>query len=446
MNITVIGTGYVGLTTGTALSLIGHHINFVDIDIEKIEKLKNGCVPFYEPGLQQVFKENLVNMVFSNDYRQGLAGSEVIIIAVGTPQRADGSPDLTCIWNAVEAIIANQDILNPSVLLVNKSTVPVGVVEQIEWELHGRGIDIPVASNPEFLRQGCALMDNLYPSRLVFGGNQESYDILNKLYEPIIKQDFDPPAAIPRSANINPKVFSMDIKTAELTKYAANAFLAMKISFINEISNVADLTGCDVASVAQAIGEDERIGRQFLNAGIGYGGSCFPKDTKALRYIASINGYDFKLLSAVINVNNQQSRYFIDKLKTSLGDLEGKNIALLGLTFKPNTDDMREAPSISIINCLLDYGAIVRVHDPIGLENASKILPGEVEFNHDLDGALRNSDAVGILTEWDQYRSLTPEYLMSLMKGNLIVDGRNCLNPELFAGKMRYTGMGRRSY
>lgn len=448
MNVAVIGTGYVGLTTGVVLAHIGHDVTCIDLDERKIKLLCQGRTPFFEPFLKDVIYFNRSRLCYTTSLAEGLAKVEVVFLAVGTPQNPNGSANLAYLYQAfVSALGVLQEKETPT-LLVNKCTAPVGTAESMSQEITARCLSdqINIASNPEFLRQGCALSDNFYPNRLVLGGNAKAHEILLRLYRPIIKQSFNAPADLSRPQNLHlVPAFLVDTRTAELAKYTANAFLAMKISFINEVANMADAVGADVVQVADIIGADSRIGRAFLNAGIGYGGSCFPKDTLALRYIANTNGYDFKLLSAVIDVNNYQRIRVVDFLRDALGELRGKSVAVLGLTFKPGTDDLRESPSVPIISQLMIEGANVRAHDPVAGEKARFILPPKVKICEEMKDTLDGADAVLIITEWPIYQELTPELMKERMRGNLVVDGRNCLDPHLFAGQMRYIGVGRGS-
>jgi UDPglucose 6-dehydrogenase len=445
MKITVIGAGYVGLTSAVTLAYLGHQVTCMDTDLAKIDRLVRGEAPFYEPGLDELLAETAGSMRFTADYRPALADAGAVFLAVGTPQNANGSPDLSQYWKAVDMIMDCMDPAWAALLLVNKSTVPVGTGDKLKKRLHFRGFGqrIEIGSNPEFLRQGSALVDNFFPSRLVLGGDNSARHTLLQIYRPLLNEPHLAPDYIRPPAHFKKiEVFQVDIRTAELSKYAANAFLAMKISFINEMANIAELVGADITRVADVIGADPRIGRLFLNAGIGYGGSCFPKDTQALKYLADVRGYDVTLLSAVIHVNNQQPYRLVTKLDQALGGLEDKSICLLGLTFKPETDDLREAPSLPIIQILVDSGACVRVHDPIALDKARGLLPQNVVCCSELEDALQGADALAILTEWPLYQTLDPLAVKKLMRGNVVVDGRNCLSPDLFAAHMQYTGVG----
>ncbi|MDD3270340.1 MAG: UDP-glucose/GDP-mannose dehydrogenase family protein, partial [Syntrophomonadaceae bacterium] len=388
MRIAVIGAGYVGLTTAATLAYLGHQVSCVDNDKNKINTLRSGEAPFYEPGLNELLAIVNNNLNFTMSYKEALEEARAVFLAVGTPQQANGSPDLSHYWKAVDMIWESVVNRSDHLLLVTKSTVPVGTGIKLFKRLVLRGLNsrITVASNPEFLRQGSALLDNFFPCRLVLGGNHEAQEVLNEIYAPLLEEPgVAPPGFLPIPPyHWGPEVYRVDIRTAELSKYAANAFLAMKISFINEMANIAELVGADIKKIAEIIGADPRIGRLFLNAGIGYGGSCFPKDTQALKYMADVRGYDFTLLSAVINVNNQQPYRLVSKINQALGGLEEKVICILGLTFKPETDDLREAPSIPIIHTLADAGAYVRVHDPVALDSARSLLPPGVVYCPDI--------------------------------------------------------------
>lgn len=445
MKITVIGAGYVGLTSAVTLTYFGHEVTCMDTDRLKIDQLVRGEAPFYEPGLDELLAQTAGSVHFTADYRSALADARVVFLAVGTPQNSNGSPDLSQYWKAVDMIMDCVDPACDSLLLINKSTVPVGTGDKLKKRLNFRGFGhcINIASNPEFLRQGSALVDNFFPYRLVLGGDNSALNTLLQIYKPLLNEQNPSPDYIRPPANFKEiDVFQVDIRTAELSKYAANAFLAMKISFINEMANIAELVGADITRVADVIGADQRIGRLFLNAGIGYGGSCFPKDTQALKYLADVRGYDVTLLSAVIQVNNQQPYRLVTKLAQALGGLEDKSICILGLTFKPETDDLREAPSLPIIQILVDSGAYIRVHDPIALDKARGILPQNVVCCSELEDAIQGADAVAVLTEWPLYQTLNPLTVKSQMRGNVVVDGRNCLNPDSFAAHMQYIGIG----
>lgn len=430
MNVAVIGTGYVGLTTGVALAHLGHGVVCADIDEEKVRLLNRGVTPIYEPGLEELMHASRSSLSFTVSYQEAIMEAEVVFIAVGTPANGDGSPNLSYLFQALEAVLDTLADKQKPTLLVNKSTVPVGTADRFMEEVRQRGLEplVEVASNPEFLRQGRALHDTLHPERIVVGGSEQAAQILRRLYKPLLETEQAP-------------FVHVDLRSAELAKYAANAFLAMKISFINEIANVCDCVGADVQKVAQVIGSDRRIGASFLQAGIGYGGSCFPKDTRALRYIADTSGYDFKLLSAVIEVNNDQRNVIVSKLRRALGELKGRKVAVLGLTFKPATDDLREAPSIPVITRLVQEGAEVWVHDPVAMDKAKEQLPPSVKYAAGCQECLHEAEAALLITEWPEYTALEPEQLRRLMRRPLVLDGRNALSHAVRNG-VEYYGIG----
>lgn len=375
MNIAIFGTGYVGLVTGVCLSDIGHRVTCIDIDENKVAKMKEGISPIYEPGLDELMSKNINEnrLLFTTDCRQGIEEADVIYIAVGTPQQADGSANLQYI-EQVALDIANN--LKKDSIVVIKSTVPVGTNDHVKNLIQQNlkaDVKISMVSNPEFLREGSAIHDSFYGDRIVIGADDaKTADIMEEVNKPF-----------------NVPVFKTTIRSSEMIKYAANAFLATKISFINEIANICEKLGADVEHVANGMGLDKRIGTQFLKAGIGYGGSCFPKDTHALIQIAGNVEHDFDLLKSVITVNNNQQASLVGKIKNVLGDMEGKQVAMLGLAFKPNTDDMREAASIVIANDLVKMGAKVVAYDPIATENAKRILPNEVQYVYSVEEAVK---------------------------------------------------------
>ncbi len=444
MRTAVIGTGYVGLTTGVTLAYLGHEVICADLDETKIEKLQNGVLPFFEPVLDEILSKAWHRVSFTTSLQAAADRADIIFLAVGTPANPDGSPDLHFFHVAVDHAIACLRTKETPTVLVNKSTVPVGTADQLAGRILEAGLTdtVSVASNPEFLRQGRAVADTLYPDRIVVGGDAAAVQALERLYAGIISQRFIEPEGAPRPAGLTRVPFvTVDRRSAELSKYAANAFLAMKISFINEMANICDRVNADVLQVAEIIGMDARIGSSFLHAGIGYGGSCFPKDTRALQYIADTSGYDFKLLSAVIEVNNAQKHTIIEKARNELKDLRGKKIAVLGLTFKPHTDDLREAPSIPIIQALVREGAEVSAHDPVALPKARALLPEAVRLNERLDEALLGADAALLVTEWPEYAGMEPEFLRSVMRRPLLIDGRNAWNGK-DRSAVEYRGIG----
>jgi len=431
MKISVIGSGYVGLVTGACFADLGNEVICVDNDIEKIKKLKNNEIPFYEPGLENLVKVNVNEgrLRFTEDTGEGVRNSDIIFIAVGTPPREDGSADLTSIENVGKEIGKN---LNGYKLIVEKSTVPVRTGEWLRSVIEKYNVnnaEFDVASNPEFLREGSAIHDFMNPDRIVIGvENEKSAQILVKLYEPL-----------------NAPILVTDINSAEIIKHASNAFLSMKISFINAVANICELAGADVKKVAKGIGLDKRIGEAFLNAGIGYGGFCFPKDLDAFIAISERLGYDFKLLKEVRNINNHQKLLPVKKLKNIFGTLKEKIIGILGLSFKPNTDDMRLAPSIDIVNALSKEGAIVKAYDPVAMENAKKIFK-DVEINYCKNPyeTARDCDAIIIVTEWNEFKYLDLIKIKKLMKNNVIIDGRNIFDrKKLEKLGFHYEGIGR---
>ena len=430
MRIAVIGAGYVGLVTGTCLSDIGHNVVCIDNNEQKISSMKQGSCPIYEPGLQELMTKSLNSrqLQFTSDYQEGMAESELIIIAVGTPQRDDGSADLTYIEDAAVSIAKS---VNRDMIVVTKSTVPVGTNKHIKNIIEANlnsSYRIDMISNPEFLREGHAVNDAYHGDRIVIGyENELAADMIKRMYAPF-KTPF----------------FTTTIESAEMIKYASNAFLATKISFINEIANICEKVGANVDDVSKAMGMDERIGSHFLNAGIGYGGSCFPKDTNALVNISGNVEHEFDLLKAVIRVNNEQRKLLVQKAKIRFGSLKGKAVALLGLSFKPGTDDMREAASVVIAEMLVKEGATVKAYDPIAINNARKVLPEGVIFTHSIDDAARGAVAVFILTEWDEIKNMDIDRMLKLMVKPIIFDGRNCFGlNEIKRYQLEYYSIGR---
>ncbi len=435
MKVSVIGAGYVGVVTAACFAEFGNEVVCVDKVKEKVEALSKGEIPFYEPGLEELVKKNLKEgrLVFTSDIDKAIQDALVIFIAVGTPPRGDGSADLTYVEEVAKKIAEN---LNDYKVVVTKSTVPVGTgykIKRIIEEAKNNSCSFDVASNPEFLREGSAVYDFMHPDRVVIGTESDSARaILRDLYRPLYLRE-------------TPFVFT-DIRTAELIKYASNSFLAMKISFINEIANLCDIIGADVHVVAKAMGLDGRIGSKFLHPGPGFGGSCFPKDTKALIKIAEERGYDFKLVRATVEVNELQKERSFQKIKSMLGgDVSGKTVALLGLSFKPNTDDIRESPAIYIAKRLRDEGARIRAFDPAAINNARSELGDEgIYYAKSAYDAAVDSHAVVVVTEWNQFRNLDLKRLKSAMKGDVLVDLRNIYEPEKAKEVgFKYTGMGR---
>lgn len=429
MKVAVIGAGYVGLTTAAVLAHIGHEVLCVDVDRDKVERLRQGEMPIYERHLQSLVEGAGTRLGFTHDTVAAVSGSQLIMITVGTPSLPDGSADLAQMDQAVAAIAAGLGRSGRPCTVVVKSTAPVGNCRRIRESLRLLAPDatVAVAVNPEFLPQGSAVRDSLYPDRIVIGSDDPSAIwALKELYAPIIRQDFPPVAGMESPDRPPAPVLVMDPNSAELAKYAANAFLAMKISFINEMANVAELAGADVGAIAGVLSLDPRIGGQHLRAGIGYGGSCFPKDTRALHELAGGTGYDFKLLRAVIEVNNQQWQWVERKLRDELGSLEGKRIALLGLAFKPGTDDVRESLALVVGERLHRAGATVTGYDPAAGRRATAEAPW-LTVCESPEAALAGADAVALVTDWPQFRELNWEKLVRSMRHRLILDGRRLL-------------------
>lgn len=433
MNLAIIGTGYVGLVTGACFADFGVNVICVDKDEHKIELLKRAHIPIYEPGLKEVVEKNLQQgrLTFTTDIDGAIQRSLVIMIAVGTPPRGDGSTDLSYVEEVARRIAKN---LNGYKLIVTKSTVPVGtgsLIEEIIFKECGPGAHFDVASNPEFLREGSAVEDFMRPDRVVIGARSErAKEILKELYAPLYLIE-------------TPFVIT-DVETAELIKYASNVFLALKISFINEIANLCELVGADVHVVAKAMGLDRRIGPKFLHPGPGFGGSCLPKDTLGLLDMARKRGYEFRLMEAVVEINRLQRVRMVEKIKRSVGNLRGKTLGILGLSFKPNTDDIRESPAIDIIERLLEKGASIKVYDPAGIPNAKRILKDRVHYCRDPYETARGSDCLVIVTEWNQFRNLDVERLMSELKEPVVVDLRNIYDPSrMRCLGFKYTSVGR---
>ena len=416
MNISVVGTGYVGLVTGAVFADLGNDVVCVDKDAAKIEGLRAGRMPIYEPGLEELVQRNVADsrLAFTTDLGDAVRRSDIVFIAVGTPSKATGESDLSAVE---EVALGIARVLDRYKVIVNKSTVPVGtgdLVRDIIARNRRRSVDFDVVSNPEFLREGSAIEDTLRPDRIVIGApNQQVAMTLLELYAPLER----------------PMIIT-DVPSAEMIKYASNAFLATKISFVNAIANICDLAGADVTQVVKAMGMDPRIGGAFLQAGLGYGGSCFPKDTDALIQTAAGLGYDFRLLRAVVEVNRERAQRFVALMQKVLDPLDDRVIAVLGLAFKAKTDDMREARSVEVIPRLLDAGARVRAYDPVAMPNAKTLLGPAVEYCASSYEAAEGADAVAIVTEWNEFKLLNLERLRGLMRRPLIFDGRNIYEPE----------------
>ena len=422
MDVTVVGTGYVGLVAGTCLANGGHRVMCVDIDEAKIERLRAGILPIYEPGLDALVLKNQAagRLSFTTDLAAAVNAAPIVVIGVGTPGEETGRPDLRALWSVVDGVCRHA---RESKIVVVKSTVPVGTNALVQARLDEADIEHYAASNPEFLREGCAVGDFLHPDRVVIGvRNQYSEALLSEMYAPFVSESRPLVVTTPESA--------------EMCKYAANAFLATKISFINEVANLCERLGADVDEVRRARGLDHRIGFQFLRPGAGYGGSCFPKDVAAMIAIGEMHGYSPTMLEAVRDVNRAQKRTVFEKLEQEFSDLAGKRIAIWGLAFKPGTDDLREAPALTLIDDLLAAGAEVQVHDPVAMENAQRQYPRDVVFCESPLATVEGADALAIMTEWEDYQ--TPDFgaLARQMSGRLIVDGRNLYDRE----KLRQLG------
>jgi UDPglucose 6-dehydrogenase len=429
--IAIVGTGYVGLVTGTCLAELGNSVTCLDNDASKIATLRRGEVPFFEPDLLELIVSNhhAGRLGFSEEVEAGIRDAGIIFIAVGTPMRHDDNADLSAIWD-VAATIGRE--LNGPKLVVIKSTVPVETCEMVSAiiaENASKPHRVDVVSNPEFLREGSAVADFMHPDRIVIGtSNPHAESIIRELYEPL-----DAPFV------------TTDVRTSEMIKYAANAFLATKVSFMNEIANICELVNVDVKSVARGIGFDHRIGAQFMSPGIGYGGSCFPKDLRALERTAHGRNYEATLLRAVETVNRAQVHRTFAKLEKTLGgSVEGKKVCVLGLAFKPNTSDIRESPALNLIDALVEGGAIVSAHDPIAIEVARERISGDVAFCGQMYEAINGCDALVLATEWGEYKGINFRMVRKLMRGNLIVDGRNAFEADdVVREGLRYLGVGR---
>lgn len=452
MRVTIIGIGYVGLTSGVALAYIGHEVIGVDKDQAKLESLLQRRSPIHEAKLVELMVLAGPRLRFTDRLKEAVPEAEVIIIAVGTPSRPDGNADTSYVEEAAREVaeaIANKQTYT----VVIKSTVPIGtnrrVTNIIHRVLRERGIapKVLIASNPEFLREGQALHDFLYPDRIVVGAEEaEAIDVLRRLYRPVLEQTFDPPEFLPRPRNFPlPPLVTTDPTSAEMIKYTANAFLALKISFINEIAGLCEKLGADVTEVARGIGLDPRIGPQFLQAGLGWGGSCFPKDTAALLAMAREHGYEMSIVAAARDVNFRQRLRAVEKLQEVLKGIRGRVTGVLGLAFKPGTDDVRESPALDVIRILCERGAHVRAHDPVALENARRALDGwEVEFFTDPYALAAGAEALILATDWPEYRHLDLKRLAQLMRTPVLLDGRNIFDPgEARRAGFLYLGIGR---
>jgi UDPglucose 6-dehydrogenase len=449
MNVTIIGTGYVGLTTGVALGYMGHDVTCVDKDAGIVERLSRGEATIHEPGLEELL---LASRATFTTQIPPLAGRGVVIVAVGTPTKRNGDADLKFVDVAAREV-AERIEPGAELVIVNKSTVPIGSARHVEGivqrTLLARGIeaDVSVVSNPEFLAEGKAVHDTLYPDRIVIGAeDQAAIGVLRELYAPLLEQTFDAPAETPRPDRYPlPSLITTTPTSAELTKYAANSFLATKISFINEFAGLAERVGADITQVARAIGLDARIGPRFLHAGVGWGGSCFGKDTRAVIAAGEAYDYDMTIVKSAIAVNERQRLHVIERLQEQLKVLRGTTIGLLGLSFKGNTDDLRDSPALTLIECLTDRGAVVRVHDPISMPACQRLHPDlPVEYCEDEACLAIGCDAVVLVTDWAQYRNLPLATMKQRMRGNVILDARNLLNAEeVRRQELKYVGIGR---
>ncbi|QOR67891.1 UDP-glucose/GDP-mannose dehydrogenase family protein [Cytobacillus suaedae] len=428
--ISIVGTGYVGLVTGVCLAEIGHQVTCIDSNVEKISILLNRKSPIYEPGLDEYIQRNMneERLSFTTSHRDAFKDVEVIYLAVGTPQNSDGSANLDYIFQAAREI---GEHVSGEIIVVVKSTVPVGTNDKVKQCIEENALNslkIEIVSNPEFLREGHAIYDTFYGDRIVIGASSErAAKVIAGINEPF-----------------NIPIIHTDVKSAEIIKYASNAFLATKISFINEISTICEKVGANIEDVAYGMGQDSRIGSQFLKAGIGYGGSCFPKDTKALVQIAGNVEHSFDLLESVIRINNKQQLKLVEKALLRFGSLKGMKVALLGLAFKPNTDDVREAASIVLVERLLEEGAQVTVYDPVAMDNARKVLKDQVDYANSLHEALDLADMAFIVTEWDEIKEFPLEEFEKLMNTPIVFDGRNCYRlEEVEQYAMEYHSIGR---
>ncbi|TRX70953.1 UDP-glucose/GDP-mannose dehydrogenase family protein [Carboxylicivirga sp. M1479] len=436
MKISIVGTGYVGLVTGTCFADTGINVTCVDIDEDKIAKLKDGIIPIYEPGLDQMVVKNVEKerLFFTTSLKNSLTHSEAIFIAVGTPPGEDGSADLSHVLEVARQIGRN---MNHYLVVITKSTVPIGTAQKvkaaIQDELEKRGVelDFDVASNPEFLKEGSAVEDFLKPDRIVVGIESDRAEkLMNRLYKPFV-------------LNGHPILF-MDVPSAEMTKYAANAMLATKISFMNDIANLCEIVGADVNNVRRGIGSDTRIGNKFIYAGAGYGGSCFPKDVKAIIKTAQLNNYNLRILEAVENVNDDQKKVIIKKIRQHFPEVKGLTFAMWGLSFKPHTDDMREAPAVVIANALIELGAKVKAYDPVAMDEAKHQLGDTIEYGKDQYDVLIEADALILITEWPEFRVPNYKVMDKLMHNKVVFDGRNIYDPaEMKEFGYTYYSIGR---
>ena len=428
MKIAVAGTGYVGLVTGVCLAEHGHFVSCVDMNEDKIKLLESGKSPIYEPGLEELMVKNMDKIKFTTNYKEAYKEADVIFIGVGTPERADGSADLQYLYSVAVQIAES---VEKDCIVVVKSTVPIGINDKLESIIKNNlmnDVVVHVASNPEFLSQGSAVKDTLHSSRIIIGAEEEGVaDILKEVYK-----DFGAPIVVTKR------------RSAEMIKYASNDFLALKISYINEIANLCEIVGADIDDVAKGMGYDSRIGNKFLNSGIGYGGSCFPKDTKALHWLANFHDYELKTIKAAIDVNENQKIKLIKKSRKYFESLNDVTVAVLGLTFKPGTDDLREAPSLVNIPIMLEAGANVKVWDPVAFDRFKELYPNEITYSATIEDALVGADICFIFTEWEEIKDFETSKYKDLMKKPIILDGRNCYDLDIIKkDNVIYDSIGR---
>jgi len=454
MRISIVGTGYVGLTTGIVLAFLGNQVTCVDVDSNKINDLNHDVLPFYEPGLEELFKLSKSNLTFTTDFELSIPRSEVIFITVGTPPLSNGNPNTKYLEECSNEI--GKYLSGNFTVIVNKSTVPIGSGNWVENIIHDAFADkfgyepkdfFAVVSNPEFLREGSAIFDTFYPDRIILGtDNQRGIDILYELYAPIIQQSFEPPEFLTKRENISSVPFVItSLISAEMIKYSANAFLALKISFINEIAALTEKVGGDIIQIANGMGLDHRIGSAFLNAGIGWGGSCFGKDTYALQRTASEYSLNMPIVDGLRTVNYRLRNKVVERISDDIKIFKGKTIGILGLAFKPDTDDIRDSPAIEIARLFLERGSKIIAHDPMAIENAKGVFPANaVKFETDPENVFNNADAVILATEWPQYKGLNWVELKARMKNPLVFDGRNFLDKNMMTAiGYKYMGVGR---
>ena len=433
MKVAVAGTGYVGLVSAVCLAEKGHIVTCVDVDENKIKLMHSGVSPIYEKDLEELMHKNKDKLTYTLDYKKAYEDADVILIGVGTPEQEDGSADLSYVRSVAKQIA---DSVEHDCVVVVKSTVPIGTNDKVEEFIKSNlknDVRIYVASNPEFLAQGTAIHDTLYASRIVVGAEDEkTFSIMRELYEPLTREPYNVP------------YLEMDRRSAEMVKYASNDFLALKISYINEIANLCSKVGANIDDVTKGMSYDKRIGSLFLKPGIGYGGSCFPKDTKALHWLSKINDCELKLVKDCIEINKKQKLVLFDKLREDFKSLKDLKVTILGLSFKPMTDDLREAPSLVNIDMLLDYGAVITVYDPIATSKVKAIYGDKLNYANTVDDAIKDSDAVLIMTEWQEIKDYNIDNYLKYMRKAYVYDGRNCYNPKVMKEKnINYFSIGR---